>query len=54
MKIGDIIYIVGSHTKILGTIISPWKLNKWWNVLTARGDVIHWPEFQMEAVSESR
>lgn len=54
MKPGDLIYIVGSHRRIMGTIISPWKTNGWWNVLTIRGDMIHWPEFQLELISEGR
>lgn len=54
MKIGDLIYIVSSHRRVAGTIISPWKIDGWWNVFTTRGDVIHWPEFQMELISESR
>ena len=54
MKIGDLIRILGSHTELVGTIISPWKVNGWWEVLTKNGRVIHWPESQMEMINESR
>lgn len=53
MKVGDLVHIVGSHAKIVGTIIGPWKVDEWWEVLTQRGEVIHWPDSQMEIVNES-
>lgn len=50
MKVGDLIKVVGSHAQITGVILEPWKLEDWWIILTQRGDVIHWPESQMEIV----
>ena len=54
MKPGDLVYIVGSHARLVGTIISPWKIDEWWEVLVRGGQVIHWPESQMEGVNENR
>ncbi len=50
MKAGSLVKIVGSHAQIIGTIIGPWKVAEWWEVLTQRGQVIHWPESQMEVI----
>ena len=50
MKVSDLIKVVGSHAQITGVILEPWKLEGWWVILTQRGDVIHWPESQMEIV----
>ena len=47
MKIGDLVQIVGSHTRLVGTIVEPWKIDGWWQVLVNNGQVIHWPESQM-------
>jgi hypothetical protein len=54
MKIGDLVKIVGSHATLIGTIVSPWRVDDWWEVLTSAGRVIHWPESQMELIDESR
>ena len=54
MKVGDLIKIIGSHAEIVGTILEPWKVDEWWVILTQRGQVIHWPESQMELLNESR
>ncbi len=50
MKPGDLVKIVGSHATITGVILESWKIEDWWMLLTQRGDVIHWPESQMELV----
>ncbi len=52
MKVGSLVRIVGSHAQIFGTVIRPWKVDEWWEILTQRGQIIHWPESQMEVVSE--
>ena len=54
MKPGDLVKIIGSHAQIVGTIIEPWAADGWWTVLTQRGQVINWPESQMELINESR
>ena len=54
MKTGDLVKIVGSHAQIVGTIVEPWKVDEWWVVVTQRGQIINWPESQMELISESR
>ena len=54
MKAGDLVKIVGSHAQIVGTIVEPWKVDEWWVVVTQRGQIINWPESQMELISESR
>ena len=53
MKVGDLVNIVGSHAKIVGTIIEPWKADGWWTVLTQRGELINWPESQMKSLNQS-
>jgi len=53
MKVGDLVKVVGSHATITGVILESWKPASspgWWMLLTQRGDVIHWPESQMELV----
>ena len=63
MKVGDLVRILGSFglppqvgndSPLVGTLISPWKVDKWWEVLLGSGRVIHWPESQMEMISEDR
>ncbi len=54
MKVGDLVKIVGSHSSLIATIIKPWKVDDWWEVMTHRGQVIHWPESQMELINEAR
>lgn len=53
MKVGDLVHIVGSHARLVGTIVEPWKIDGWWHVLVNNGQVIHWPESQMEQVNQS-
>lgn len=52
MKVGDLVFLTGSKTdaRALGTIISPCKIEDWWDVLVQGGHVIHWPESQLETV----
>lgn len=52
MKVGDLVKIIGSHVELVGTIIGSWKIDEWWEVLIRDGDVIHWPESQMQIVYE--
>ena len=54
MKAGDLIRVIGSHAQIVGTIIKPWKVEEGWVILTQRGELIHWPESQMEIINEGR
>ena len=59
MKVGDLVNIVGSwkpksKEMLVGTIVAQWKIDEWWEVLIRDGEVIHWPESQMEVVNESR
>lgn len=55
MKVGDLVRIIGSHgegpevTAIIGTIVGPWKIPDWWEILVD-GAVIHWPESQITIV----
>ena len=51
MKVGDLVKIVASHTALIGTIVSPWKVDEWWEVLLGDSRVIHWPESQMEVIN---
>jgi len=53
MKVGSLVCIVGSHAQVIATIIAPWKVDEWWEVLTQGGQIIHWPESQMEVVNGS-
>ena len=50
MKVGDIIRVCGSHAQIVGTIIDVWRIEDWWIIMTEHGQLIHWPESQMELV----
>lgn len=52
MKTGDLVKIVGSHAALIGTIVSQWRVEGWWEVLIEGGRVIHWPESQMELVND--
>lgn len=52
MKVGSLVMIVGSHARVFGTVISPWKVDEWWEILTERGQIIHWPESQLEVISD--
>ena len=60
MKAGDLVKIIGSHSStadafgFFGTIVEPWAADGWWTVLTQRGQIINWPESQMELINESR
>tara|TARA_Y100000592_G_scaffold92324_1_gene153865 strand:- start:655 stop:834 length:180 start_codon:yes stop_codon:yes gene_type:complete len=59
MKVGDLVYIIGSHqgtgvpTRLVGTIVAQWKVEEWWEVLTQSGQMIHWPESQIEVINEA-
>ena len=53
MKVGSLVRIVGSHAHCIATIIAPWKVGGWWEVLTQQGQIIHWPESQMELMNGS-
>ena len=50
LKVGDAVTLDGSHAKVTGIIISPWRIDGWWEIFTARGQVIHWPDSQMSRV----
>ncbi len=54
MKTGDLVKILGSHVSLIGTIVSQWRVEGWWEVLIKDGRLIHWPESQMELINESR
>ena len=57
MKPGDLVYILGSahsEARIVGTLIQPWRVQDWWEVLLGSGRVIHWPETQMVSANEDR
>ena len=55
MKIGDFVNLTGSHSGYLaGTIIGRWDIDDWWVVFTNAGEIINWPESQMELINESR
>ncbi len=56
MKIGDLVKVIGSHgegpevTAVIGVIMKPWKVDKWWVVMMPHRGLIHWPESQMMKV----
>ena len=58
MKVGDLVKVLADDLekqRAVGTILAPWIGNSnWWEVLLAGGRIIHWPESQMEVLSESR
>ena len=59
MKAGDLVLVIGSHeglevTAITGVLIKEWKIKDWWEVMTSKGQIINWPEAQMEVISENR
>jgi len=53
LKVGDAVTLDGSHAKVTGIIISPWRIDGWWEIFTARGQVIHWPDSQMKVVENA-
>lgn len=53
MKVGDTVTLNGSHAKVMGIIVAPWKIEDWWEVFTTAGNVIHWPASQMSRLSRS-
>ena len=54
MKIGDLIIAkVSNQGWIMGTIIEPWEIEGWWEILTEGGELIRWPEAVIEVISES-
>ena len=60
MKVGDLVMLLGSHgdgpevTAIAGMIVDKWRIPDWWCVMTPNHGLVHWPESQMEVISESR
>ncbi len=56
MKVGDLVKIVevDGRISVIGTIIAAWAGTGWWEILTSNGVFIHWPENQLEVISESR
>ncbi len=61
MKPGDLVKVCqsldfkGDKLGLIGTIIEPWEHQpEWWLILTRDEELIHWPESQLEVISESR
>lgn len=57
MKVGDLVKVLADDldaNAAIGTILAPWKVGDWWEVLIDGGRIIHWPESQMELVNENR
>ena len=56
MKVGDLVKFIGSTSAkpLLGVLICKWAgQDDWWEVLV-KDRMIHWPESQLEMVSEGR
>ena len=62
MKVGDLAKIIGtmSDADTIGTVIEPWENingydgHDWWTVIIGTGELISWPESQMEKINENR
>ena len=58
MKAGDMIRLVGSFDKNrIGVLVSEandYGFDGWWDILDSDGEMIVWPESQIEVINESR
>ncbi len=63
MKQGDLVKVCRSfedealeqmHWGLIGTIVEPWEHQPdWWIILINNGELIHWPESQLEVINEN-
>ena len=55
VKVGDLVKLIGSfHTARVGLIVAPHEHNPGWFTINYKGELLHWPEKEMEVISESR
>ena len=55
MKVGDIVKLSGTFaSKKIGLLVAKDELNSGWHTVICANEEIHWPESQIEVVSESR
>ena len=55
MKVGDIVKLAGTlSSKKFGIIVSCSEFSPGWHTVSCGDELVHWPESQLEIVSESR
>lgn len=56
MKVGDLVKLIGSFygEQVVGVIIACAEFSPGWHTISCSEELIHWPETQMEVISESR
>lgn len=55
MKVGDVVRLVGTFSnEKIGLIVSSSEFGPGWHTVISDDVRIHWPESQMEVVSETR
>ena len=55
MKVGDLVKLIGSFDEErVGVIVAHSKFSPGWHTISCSEELIHWPETQMEVISESR
>ena len=55
MKIGDVVKLKGKFdSPKIGLLVAMDEFNLSWHTIVCDDEVIHWPEYQIEVVSESR
>jgi hypothetical protein len=57
VKAGDLVWVKGTHgpEHVRGIILESWEtVLSWWTIMIRDGEIINWPESQLEKINESR
>lgn len=56
MKVGDLVKLIGSFhgERVIGVIVESNVFAPGWHTMSCSEDVVHWPETQLEVLSENR